>query len=314
MKHLRRQRAYGEDRSPSEHSEIRSDRAPVIVAVDGRASARDAVEWAAAEAVNHNRPLQILHAFTRPLVLDPFGVVPLGWDNADGGDAAELLVKEATSQARSIVRDLEIATRIVQGPVTPLLVRASEHAEMVVLGSRGLGAVMGLLGGSVGVHVAGHVRCPVVIVRSLGGVLSGPSAARVVVGVDGSERSDPAIGFAFRAASQRGIGLSAVHAWNSGGSDDPVPAGAGVSSYEDMRRRALHEKLAAWRDAFPAVDVKVRLSRAGASRTLVAESAGAALVVVGSRGRGSVRGMAFGSVSQTVLRHAHSPVAVVGRP
>ena len=47
------------------------------------------------------------------------------------------------------------------------------------------------------------------------------------------------------------------------------------------------------------------------AQALIERSLHAALVVLGSRGLGSVRGALMGSVSAEVLRHAHSPVAVI---
>ncbi|MFC4945147.1 universal stress protein [Pseudonocardia sp. GCM10023141] len=59
------------------------------------------------------------------------------------------------------------------------------------------------------------------------------------------------------------------------------------------------------------VAVLTTLSCSDPAQALVAESRGAALVVVGSRGRGHVRGTLLGSVSQAVVAHAHCPIAVV---
>lgn len=62
---------------------------------------------------------------------------------------------------------------------------------------------------------------------------------------------------------------------------------------------------------FPDVEVEMKLIRSHPGHALVAQSSDAALVVVGSRGRGGFRGMLLGSVSQAALHHVGCPVAVV---
>lgn len=289
----------------------RGGRAAVVVGVDGLASGRDALDWAAAEAETRNRPLHLVHAYTLPLAVDPFGAVSLSMGNAGARAAAELVVVAAARRARSVAPDLEVTTHVVVGPAAPAMLQAAQVAEMVVLGCRGLGCFAGLLMGSISVQVAAHATCPVAVIRPIREVGPGPSSARVVVGVDGSELSARAIGFAFQAASRRGLGLVAVHAWMPRGPADHVPIVDDPSASEFAAWRRLDEALAGWRDRFAGVDVMPKLMKGPPGPALVAESAGAALVVVGSRGRGGLSGLLLGSVSQTVLQHAHSPIAVV---
>jgi nucleotide-binding universal stress UspA family protein len=80
---------------------------------------------------------------------------------------------------------------------------------------------------------------------------------------------------------------------------------------EADERRILDDRLAGWTVKYPEVAVERVVVRASPAGTLVGRSRAAGLVVVGSRGRGSARGLLLGSVSQAVLHHAHAPVAVV---
>ncbi|MFD0660599.1 universal stress protein [Thermocatellispora tengchongensis] len=142
------------------------------------------------------------------------------------------------------------------------------------------------------------------------GGISTPPRDEVVVGVDGSEAGAAAIGFAFAEASRRGAGLRAVHAWNSlapGSGLDPVPA----VPQDGAERRLLAEALSGWRERYPDVEVTEQADRGHPVDVLRKASAGADLIVVGTRGRGEVAGLLLGSVSHALLHHTECPIAVV---
>jgi nucleotide-binding universal stress UspA family protein len=187
---------------------------------------------------------------------------------------------------------------------------------VVVVGHRGLGGFTGLLVGSVGVQVAAHAAGPVVVVRPHSAA-AGASAGRVVVGIDGSPLSRAALGFGFEAAARRGVGLTAVHAWTepvSTGPGDMLPLVYDADDVDAEETRLLAEALAGWAEKYPDVPVDRKVVRGRAAEALVAESAGAALLVVGSPGRGGFTGLLLGSVSQAALHHADCPVAIVRPP
>lgn len=288
-----------------------TEQAPIVVGVDGSPSAKEALDWAAAEAAALHRPLRIVHGFIWPLMRVPLGPADVG--PADGGfqAAAERVLADAETRAGSAAPEVKVTTELVVGAAAPALLRQAEDAELVVVGSRGLGGFAGMVVGSVGVQLAAHAPCPVVVVRPHPNPRPHPAtpARRVVVGADGSELSAAAISFAFRAAAHRKAALTVVRAWTAPVSIFPLLV---VDQVEAEERQQLEDALEAERHAFPDVDVEARLIRADhPGRALVEESTTADLVVVGSRGRGGFAGMLLGSVSQALLQHAECPVAVV---
>jgi nucleotide-binding universal stress UspA family protein len=286
---------------------------PVVVGVDGSECALQAVRWAAAEAERRHRPLRLVAAHAWPaggLVGDPgLGVDP----QAVLRDVVLGHLAAAAAAAAAVAPDLEVDQVEVSGLPVPVLQGESTRAELVVLGDRGLGGFGGLLIGSVAVALAAHAACPIAVVRGPEPDPTTPRTQPVVVGVDGSPASGAAVGFAFEAAALRGVPLVAVHAWH----DLPVDAAMAPMIDWDVveagEREVLAERLAAWGQMYPDVEVRRLVTRARPAYALVQESGRAQLVVVGSRGRGGLTGMLLGSVSQALLHHAACPV-VVARP
>ncbi|MEU7872089.1 universal stress protein [Dactylosporangium sp. NPDC049140] len=285
----------------------------VVVGVDGSRPSLDAVAWAAADASRRGRPLHILHAYVWPAVYAPLAAPALAPYEQGLREVGEQTLAAAENRARSVVPGIRLATAMpVQSPV-PALLEASQHADVVVVGHRGLGGFAGLLLGSVGVQLAAHAACPVVIVRHDEGP-AGPEAGRVVVGVDGSGDADHALHFAFEQASYRGVGLTAVLAYlwpASTGPADLLPLPYDTGALREEERRALAESTSGWAEKYPNVDFRLAVVSGRSAPVLTERSAGAELIVVGSRGRGGFAGLLLGSVSQTVIHHAACPVAVV---
>ncbi|MDZ7732879.1 MAG: universal stress protein [Acidimicrobiia bacterium] len=133
----------------------------------------------------------------------------------------------------------------------------------------------------------------------------------LVVGLDGSPASRRALRLAATLAGPFGATVRAVEAWEF----TPLGALTGRSSDPDeLQRAAQHrvERVAAEElGAGPTIDLECVAVEADAADALVAESAGADLVLVGSRGLGGFSGLLVGSVSQKVVHHGACPVVVV---
>jgi nucleotide-binding universal stress UspA family protein len=283
----------------------------VVAGVDGSECGLQAVRWAAAEALRRQLPLRLVAAHAWPsggLVGDP----GLGVDyRAVLRDVVLGHLATAAADARQVAPELDIEQVEVTGYPVPVLLGESAHAEIVVLGDRGLGGFTGLLIGFVAVEVTAHASCPVIVVRGSEPDRSGPRPEPVVVGVDGSPTSEAATAFAFEAASLRRVPLLAVHVWRDVLVDATMAPLLDWDVIDSDEREVLAERLAGWTEKYPDVPVRRLVARDRPARALVEESGRAQLVVVGSRGRGGFHGLLLGSVSQALLHHAHCPVAVV---
>jgi nucleotide-binding universal stress UspA family protein len=274
------------------------------------------VRWAAREAARRQAPLRLVHVCTAvpPGHPDPTVLSP---DYLD-----ELLAQgrrwlsEAADLARATSAEVEIGTEVLDGIATQVLIEESSTARLVVLGLRGLGGFSGLLVGSVAVGLAAHGHCPVVVVKPSDEDSPVPQTGPVVVGVDGSPLSDDAVAFAFDAAASRGVALIAVHTWldvNLAGAWTALPWAVEWATVQAEEERLLTDRLAPWREKYPDLEVRRVVTKDRPLHALLDNAAGAQLIVVGSRGRGGFTGLALGSVSQALLRHAEVPVAVARR-
>ena len=140
--------------------------AKIIVGTDGSSSAQHAVDWAVRESTAHGATLEIIHSWSLPLLVDPTGMSMVSFPVEDLRRAAEQVLNDAVSFAKSKTTST-VTGRVAQGIAANVLIDASQHADLVVVGSRGHGGFVGLLLGSVAQQVAMHSRCPVVVVPSI---------------------------------------------------------------------------------------------------------------------------------------------------
>lgn len=282
----------------------------ILVGIDGSPESLAAVRWAAREAVLRRRPVTLMHVVSPIIVSWSIEAVLSdyqGWQE-DNADNVIKLAQEALSAVVDGSPALEVLVERRHDGVMTELSDASGSADLIVIGSRGLGPVGGALLGSVSRGLLHHARCPVVVAKD--GVVG--NTARdlpVLLGIDGSPSSEAAIGFAFAEASRRGVELVALHAW----SDVALFPFLGMDwhTFEDQGHEILGERLAGWQEQYPDVTVHRRIVCDKPARWLIDESRQAQLVVVGSRGRGGISGMLLGSVSTAVAESASAPVAVV---
>lgn len=282
----------------------------IVVGVDGSPESHAAVRWAAQEAVLRRRPVTLLHVVAPIVVTWPIEPVITGFYEWQEDNATEVL-KQSQETLHSEVEGSpspEVHLELRHDGIMTELSSASESADMIVIGSRGLGPVGGAVLGSVSRALLHHARCPVIVARE-GVVKRTDRNLPVLLGIDGSPASEAATAFAFEEASRRGVELVALHAW----SDVAVFPVLGMDwhTYEQQGHEVLGERLAGWQEAYPDVRISRRIVCDKPARWLIDESKHAQLVVVGSRGRGGISSMLLGSVSTAVAESATTPVAVV---
>ncbi len=285
---------------------------PITAGIDGTEESLAALNWAAREAVRRGLPLRVVHAWR----------FETGGDGVDAGDRAtqEQWVRDAVGEAARTVRDrhpeLALTTDVLEGDAVDTLTAVAADAEMLVLGSRGHGRIMGFLVGSVGQQVIVDAPRPVVFVRAGDQPSDEVAGHEIVVGQQGDPQdSAAALGFAFETASRRGATVRAVRAWTlppvfaySPASLQLMDEAGGLEPYE---RKALAAALAPWRERYPDVHVVEHVEMGSAGQVLLSVAGTAQLMVVGRRARRTAVGARIGSVAHGVLHHAQCPVAVV---
>ena len=140
----------------------------ILVGVDGSDHSHRALAWAMRQAVQQRAPLTVLAV--RPDPVRPATGIYWGVHNypedSHNAEAASKAVQESVDQVANEIggRPPEVAVNVATGDPAEELIRASQDADMVVLGRRGSGGFATLLLGSVSGKVMHHAACPVMVV------------------------------------------------------------------------------------------------------------------------------------------------------
>jgi nucleotide-binding universal stress UspA family protein len=144
----------------------------IVVGVDGSEESRAALCWALEEARLRHTDVRAVHAWEFPVSLiapQPFLGEPVVTEPLVDADEfrkrAEQLLDHVVHDVAGDTGDVRVEQDVREGHPSDVLVKASEKAELLVVGSRGRGGFAGLLLGSVSQACAHHAACPVVIIR-----------------------------------------------------------------------------------------------------------------------------------------------------
>ena len=290
---------------------------PVIAAVDGSDDSLRALDWALDEARERGAPLRVVHVWQYAAAWTPPGALVAGPPEPDEDEVLDQVRKYVEGRADQPVVEY-LGLQGVPGAVLPEL---GSSAQLLVLGSRGRGGFASLLLGSNGMAAARDADCPVVVVprpgREVHGEIPAEPGPRVVVGLHVDSPDETTLAFAFAEAALRGARLQVVaaypwppQAWASPG--ELLPPVIDQDAIENETRTLTEALLAPHREHHPDVPTEPYVAPGDAAGHLVAASKDADLVVVGRHRRRLLSpARLLGSVTQAVLLHSASPVAVV---
>lgn len=284
-----------------------SKRPRILVGCDASPESVSALEWAVHYAEHAGGSIHILSAWDWPT----FQGVPIIYGQWDPKKSCASTVKRL-QETLDLPAD-RVTAEIAKGNPARILMDRATDADLVVVGSHGLGAASRLVLGSVSGYCATHGACPVAVVRAE----AGESQRDVVVGVDDSENARTALRWAIDYADVANQQLTVLHV----AEPPPPPIPADYPFPLTYPRTAVHNQIRRWLRELvakevadlgfePRLGIKVRVLEGNPAAVLVDQSARTSLTVCGRRGSGGFRRLRIGSVASALAHHGHSTLVV----
>lgn len=276
----------------------------VIVGVDGSPESMVALQWAAGFVRPEVRMIAV-RAWDFP-VWSAFPS-PLGGYPVPPVEEMETMAREQLATAVEMV-EREVEAEVIRGEPAATLINRAGPADMIVVGTRGYGAVRDWLMASVSTGCAAHAECTVVVVPSS---TEAGSLKRVVVGIDGSENSHRAVRWALENVPES-LPVKVISAWDTPvlyGYDPMVPDSV---AYEDAARKRLDSVCDVLGGSGVDCDRLETVTVRGDPRTVLDRASESAdLLVIGSHGHGGIIHLMMGSVAASLVHHPKCPLVVV---
>ncbi len=294
----------------------------IVCGIDASHKAQVALDVARAVAERLGHRLVVVHAVPVPtpdLLLTAPARVSAHVEHIDllGRDTGERLLSQAIEHHNLTTAE----PRLERGGAAERLcaVAGEEDAELVVVGSRGAGTLHSAILGSVSTAIVRDAPCPAVVVPP--GMIGAPlEGERIACGID-ADGDGPAVVTAVRLARNLDVPLTLAHVLPTAAApaEDLTTAGALPATFDQRlrapKRQALRRmnRLLKDADADPDADShEIQLRRGDPAGQLLelAAATRAMLLVVGSRGLGTLRAGLLGSVSHELVRRATRPVVI----
>lgn len=271
----------------------------ILVGIDGSANAAIAAAWALAIGRRMNTPVKAAAVWTK----HPPPNVP-GIDDLVSETHSKTLDAATGSLLDAGLDDIEV--NAVQGPVTEALLNTADvlDASILVVGTRGLGPLSGLLLGSISRRLLFTTHRPLVVVPCQS-TLHPPALSRVIVGVDCSMAAERVLSWSVAFCADLGVPATIVRCADPGCERPP----GHVAQVDDRVTAETEEALGAFRDRGVGYSVVVAHCDPRVALLETAATDEADLIVVGRWGEGQFRGL--GGTASYLVRHSPIPLAVI---
>jgi nucleotide-binding universal stress UspA family protein len=293
----------------------------VLLAIDGSATSISACQLVGSLTWPEGTIIEVVAAAHEPPA-DAVGMVGMPLTEPTSGTDADPFLETALDDAAEMLRrpGLIVCRSLLAGrPASVIVDRAgASRAELVVVGSRGLGPLKSMLLGSVSAEVVDHAPCPVLVVRR-------PALGSVLLAVDGSASAGAAVTFVRGSHFLAGHPVEVFSVAPSATRPPPVPmAGVSDAAYDSYEARIAGDRERVAVIAAEAVEdlragglhSRWSISQGNPAHEIIeaARSFGSDLIVLGSRGHTGLTRIVLGSVARNVLLHTHASVLIVREP
>jgi nucleotide-binding universal stress UspA family protein len=264
----------------------------VVVGIDGSQAAIHAAEWAVDEAISREVPLRLVEVIPERVEPAPLASVGNVRMEVEYGQTA---LRIACAAVEAAGKPVKVETAVIEGDPAAVLIAESRDAEMICVGSVGIGRFAKALLGSTAAELAEAAHCPVAIIRSQRRQLK-PHSALIVVAVDDSPDSDDVVEQAIEEARLR---------------DAPVLAlGVLRKDSGDMPCDELNRRVQGWSQRHPGVKIYAGNTRTDIADFVAIMDRTVQLAVIGSAYADQVARL-LGPHRHPILGHAECSILVV---
>ena len=265
---------------------------PIVVGIDGSQAAIQAAEWAVDEAVSREAPLRLVAVI--PQQAEPAPLASVGNVRMEV-EYAETALRIAAAAVATSAHPVKVETAVLRGGSVAALTAESRDADMICVGSTGIGRFARALLGSTAAELAETAHCPVAIIRTRQHRPK-PDSDLIAVAVNDSPGNDDVVERAIKEAQLRHAPVLALGVWRQ--------------DLGEMPDDELDQRVCVWEQRYPSVQFHAIATRTGIADFLDVSDSRVQLAVIGSVDTDQVTRL-IGPRSHPVLGHAECSVLIV---